>query len=90
MKKQRRHQPEGKDSLEATPELLTTTEAAAYLNISVSYLYKLTSQRLVAHFKPNGKKLVFRKEDLNKYLLRNRVSSLEEIEQEAVNRVTLR
>ena len=34
---------------------------AAYLHISKSHLYQLTSKGLIAHFKPAGKKIYFQK-----------------------------
>lgn len=62
---------------------LSFQEACTYLNISPSYLYKLTHNNRVPHFKPNGKKIYFLKTDLRKWLLRNRVSTIEEIDQKA-------
>jgi excisionase family DNA binding protein len=66
---------------------LTFQEAARYLDVSASHLYKLTSQNRIRHFKPNGKKLFFTKADLDAYLLRRPVKTVNEIEAEAVNRV---
>ncbi len=66
-------------------EVLNLTEAHAYLNISTSHLYKLTSQKLIPHFCPQGKKLYFRREELDQWLLRNRQDSTDEIETRAAN-----
>ena len=66
---------------------LSLTEAAAYLGISKSHLYQLTSKGLIAHYKPNGKKIYFRKEDLDAYLLRNRRAAAEEIEATATSHI---
>ena len=52
---------------------LTLREAAEYLDLSTSHLCKLTSRRQIPHFKPSGKRVYFVKEDLDAYLLRNRV-----------------
>jgi len=52
---------------------LTLLEAANYLDISSSHLYKLTSAGLIARSKPGGKRIYFLKSDLNTYLLRNRI-----------------
>lgn len=68
---------------------LTFKEACKYLDISASYLYKLTSTAKITHFKPNNKKIYFKKTDLRKWLLRGRVSSEQELEQKAVDLVTL-
>ena len=46
----------------------TFVEAAEYLGVSKSHLYKLTSKNLIVHFKPAGKKIYFKKNDLNSYL----------------------
>ena len=72
---------------EARP--LTLQEAADYLDLSPSYLYKLTSQQQIPHYKPRGKRLYFLQSDLNAYLLQGRVRPEGEIEQEAATRVTL-
>ena len=68
---------------------LTLLEAASYLDISQSYLYKLTSNQQIPHFKPRGKRVYFLKADLDSYLLQNRVKPVDEIEMEAATRVTL-
>ena len=39
--------------------VLTIDEAAEYMGLKKSYLYKLTSERRIPHFKPNGKKIYF-------------------------------
>src|SRR5215831_11151433 len=51
---------------------LDVGEGAAYLHITKSHLYQLTSKGLIAHYKPAGKKIYFRRRDLDAYLLRNR------------------
>jgi excisionase family DNA binding protein len=72
---------------QATTRPLDFDEGAAYLHLSKSHLYQLTSKGLISHFKPSGKKIFFEKGDLDAYLLRNRVSAAEEIEQEAASYV---
>lgn len=62
---------------------LTFREAANYLNVSRSYLYQLTSKSIIPHYKPGGKKIFFDKKDLDRYLQKNRVSSMEEIRKDA-------
>ena len=68
---------------------LSFSEAAEYLDVSKSHLYKLTHKNLITFFKPNGKKIYFLKSDLRMWLLRNRQSTADEIEQKAVDYVTL-
>jgi excisionase family DNA binding protein len=62
-------------------------EAAGYLHVSKSHLYQLTSKEQIAHFKPAGKRIYFRKEDLDAYLLRNRRAAAEEIDAAAANHI---
>jgi excisionase family DNA binding protein len=57
--------------------------AAAYLGISKSHLYQLTSRGQIGHYKPAGKKLYFDKADLDEYLRRNRVRPQWEVMQVA-------
>lgn len=64
-------------------KVLTLNEAAAYAGFSVSYLYKLTSQRRIPFAKPLGKNIFFQREELEQWLLRNRVSTLNELNQRA-------
>ena len=72
----------------AVKEVLSVNEAYVYLNVSISWLYKLTHLKKIPHYKPNGKLIYFKKSDLNIWLLRNRVSSQEEIERKAEEYVT--
>jgi excisionase family DNA binding protein len=65
--------------------VLNLNEAKAYLNISASHMYKLTSQKQIPHFCPQGKKLYFKREELDHWLLRNRQDSFDEIETMAAN-----
>ena len=62
---------------------LTLEEASAYSGISKSYLYKLTSAGSIPHYKPEGKTIYFDREELDGHLKRNRVKTVQEIEQEA-------
>ncbi|MCP9761479.1 helix-turn-helix domain-containing protein [Lacihabitans soyangensis] len=66
-------------------EILNFTEATKYLEVSASHLYKLTSANILPYYKPNGKKLYFKREELNEWLLSNRSASKEEIAQKARN-----
>ncbi len=66
-------------------EVLNMIEASKYLELSLSHLYKLTSSGLIPHYKPNGKKLYFKRAELDAWLLRNRATTKEEIEQAAAD-----
>ena len=47
-----------------TKNVLSFDEASKFLNLSKSYLYKLTSGNLIPHYKPQGKMLFFERADL--------------------------
>lgn len=66
-------------------EPMSFESACTHLNISKSYLYKLTCKNKIPFYKPNGKKIYFEKAELNKWLLKNRVKPESEIEQIAVD-----
>lgn len=61
---------------------LNLVQAAQYLSISQSHLYKLTSQRKIPSHKPNGKYLYFFKEELDEWI---RQSSSQESEDSSQN-----
>ena len=71
--------------LEATNQTkpLTLPEAAKFLNLSQSHLYKLTSERKIPHFKPSGKKIYFDKSELIQWLKRKPARTREETEEKA-------
>lgn len=64
-------------------EVLTSDEAARYMGISKSYLYKLTMRQQIPHYKPNGKMCYFNREELEIWLQNNRISTTEEINSRA-------
>jgi len=65
--------------------VLNFNETCTYLELSQSHLYKLTSTGAVPHYKPNGKKIYFQREELDQWLLRNRMDTQDEIEQQAAD-----
>ena len=52
-----------------TKEVLTVAECAVYTNHAESYLYKLTSENKIPHYRPHGKKIYFKKSELDEWLL---------------------
>lgn len=66
-----------------TKNVLSFDEAITFLNLSKSYLYKLTSGNLIPHYKPQGKMLYFEKSELEAWLRQNPVKTKTQIEQEA-------
>ncbi|REG84555.1 helix-turn-helix domain-containing protein [Winogradskyella sediminis] len=66
-------------------QVLNFNETCRYLELSQSHLYKLTSSGAIPHYKPNGKKIYFQRQELDQWLLRNRMDSQDEIEQQAAD-----
>ena len=66
-----------------TKNVFSFDEASKFLNLSKSYLYKLTSGNLIPHYKPQGKMLFFERADLEAWLRQNPIKTQAQIEQEA-------
>ncbi|CAA7392589.1 helix-turn-helix domain-containing protein [Chryseobacterium fistulae] len=71
-------------------EILSFKEALAYLDVLPSLLYKLTSQRTITYFKPNGGKIYFKKTDLDYWMLQNESKSVNVLEEELFNKLKVR
>lgn len=68
-----------------TKEVLNFQEACQFLELSQSHMYKLTSAGSIPHYKPNGKKLYFKRSELENWLLRNRSLAQDELDQKAAD-----
>lgn len=66
-----------------TKEVLTSGEAARYMGVSKSYLYKLTMKQEIPHYKPLGKMVYFNRRELEDWLQQNRCATGSEISQKA-------
>ena len=64
-------------------DVLNFNEAAIYLEVSHSHLYKLTSTSTIPAYKPNGKKLYFNRHELDEWLLSNHQATVTDVETEA-------
>ena len=71
------------NTLFCTKEVLTSDEAAKYMGVSKSYLYKLTMRKQIPHYKPMGKMCYFDRLELQEWLKNNRVTTESEINQQA-------
>lgn len=58
-------------------------EVSEYLKISVSSIYKLTSSSEIPHYK-SGKKLYFKKDEIDEWVFSNRIKTKDDIEKEAM------
>ncbi len=66
-------------------DILDTVEASEFLGISPSCIYKLTSNSELPYYKPNGKKIYFKRTELEEWMLQNRCMSMDEIQENAEN-----
>lgn len=67
----------------AAKDFLNIDEVAAYLQVSKSFVYKLTSSRELTVYKPSGKNIFILRDDLNEWIRRYPLFSNEEIEKRA-------
>ena len=65
-----------KERIWTVKEVLTTAEASAYLGLSESYIYKLTSLKQIPHYKPNGKLMYFNRKELCEWAMRNQIQAI--------------
>ncbi len=67
----------------ASKEVLNLEEAAMFLGISKSSLYKMTHNHVIPYFRPNNKMVYFEKSELLKWLRQNPIASQAQISEEA-------
>ena len=66
-----------------TEKPLNLDEAADYLGVSKSHLYKLTCKNKIPFYRPTGKRCYFEKSELHQWLLRNPVKTNSDIDRQA-------
>jgi excisionase family DNA binding protein len=69
-----------KEQSEKGDKILSLSEASEFLKLSKSGIYKLTSTKKIPHFIPGGKRIYFKKSDLEDWLLKNRIPPISELE----------
>ena len=72
------------DSASFENELMKTEEVVKYLGISKSTLYRLKITGQIPYYKPTDRTCYFKRSDLEDWLLSNKVSSDEKLEQQAL------
>jgi len=60
-------------------EILSIEDASIFLGVSKSYLYKLTSQREIPHFKPLNKIIYFKRSELIDWIEKGKIPTNEEL-----------
>lgn len=61
-------------------ELFDFETACQYLGVSDSHLYKLTSQKKIPFYQPTGKKVYFKKSEIDEWISKSRIFDEAEIE----------
>ena len=64
-------------------EFLTAREAASYIGASINYFYKLTSSHRLPCYNPTGRRLLFRRSELEAWVLNSRVPTDDELRSQA-------
>ena len=75
------------NTLSAAKEVLTLEEAALFMGISKSSLYKMTHLHELPFFRPNGKLIYFEKAELLKWMRQNRNMSEAETKEAAAQKL---
>jgi excisionase family DNA binding protein len=70
-------------------QILSSKEAAAYLDISINQLYKLSSTRKLPVYSPTGGKIYFLKEELDEWVVSKRKATTKSIQAKAINLLTI-
>ena len=65
---------------------LSFEDGCAFIGISKSHGYKLTSKKLIPHFK-RGKRIYFNRKELEAWLLEKRVPTIQQMEEEVIKRI---
>ncbi|GGB52300.1 hypothetical protein GCM10011502_26830 [Oceanisphaera marina] len=71
----------------AQKEIISVGECAELLGLSVGYVYRLTHEKRLPHYKPSGKKVYFRRAELLDWLLAHRVSPDSELAEHVNHRI---
>ena len=70
-------------SLLAAKNVLSIDDVALLTGLSKSYVYKLTCRKEIPYYKPNGKLIYFDRQEIENWMRRNKVNSVDEAEQVA-------
>ena len=70
-------------TLLAAKNVLTLDDVSLLTGLSKSQLYKLTCNHQIPHYKPNGKQLYFDRAEIEAWMKRGKVNTIDESEQMA-------
>lgn len=69
--------------IESSKDVLSVDECARLIGMKKSTIYKLTHERRIPFYKPNGNRLYFNRAEVMRWLQSNRTASDTEIDQAA-------
>lgn len=64
-------------------DFLTVPETCVFLGIKKNYLYKLTASKKLPYYRPCGRKVLFKKSELQALVEKSRVSTDDELQSRA-------
>ncbi|MDV7188460.1 helix-turn-helix domain-containing protein [Lutibacter sp. TH_r2] len=70
------------DTSKTVFEIMSLNQLCKYYDFHKSFIYKLTSNREIPHYK-KGKRLVFKKDEINTWLLENKIKTMDDLQREA-------
>jgi len=59
--------------------ILTVEDLMDYTGFSQKQIYKLTSTRRIPHYKPSGRKILFKKDEIDNWISLGKVHTISEI-----------
>ncbi len=76
-------------TLKRDKPFMSVNEAADYIGVPKQSLYQITSKKIIPFYRPSGRRIYFKIDDLNEYILNKsgRYKSDDEIEAEATEYV---
>lgn len=72
-----------RDLLLLQKEIFTISEVCSYTGFEKSYIYKLTSERKIPHYKsPGGKNVFFKRTEIEEWLTQNKIKTIAQLDLE--------
>ena len=68
--------------MEISKNILTVDDLIDYTGYSQKQIYKLTSTRAIPHYKPNGRKLFFKRNEVDALITQGRIKPMNELDDE--------
>ena len=71
-----------RNTLLGAKQVLTRSDVAILTGLTTATIYKLTTERRIPHYKPNGRLLYFDRKEIEEWMKQNRVGTTQEAERE--------